>query len=160
MKLTYTLLAFLFLASLGVNAQKNEPAPPTYVGTTGAPTYVAPINSRLSEIPSYVDNTEEKQDGRASRMKVIPGKDPQTQDDYFYRNQDPLNQKLAGKVPSLVFDAYTSGSQPTDPSIAVGPDHVMVVFNTGFIVYDKAGVAQSGQIHRTQRFSHRVDVVI
>jgi subtilisin-like proprotein convertase family protein len=146
MKLTYRLLAFLFLASLGVNAQENKPAGPTYVGTTGAPTYVAPINSRLADIPAYVDNTEEKQDGRASRMKVIPGKDPQNQDDYFVRNQDPLQQKLAGRAPSIVFDAYTSGSQPTDPSMAVGENEVMVVFNTGFIVYDKAGNPLSGQM--------------
>ena len=35
---------------------------------------------------------------------------------------------------------------PTDPSLAVGPDHVFVVFNTGFIIYDKDGNALTGQI--------------
>jgi len=146
MKLIYTFLACLFLASLGVNAQDADLTKPFYKGTIGNVTYVPSINSRLAEIPTYVDSNEEAKDGRSSRAKVIPGKDPQTQDDYFARNQDPLTQKLAGQPPSIVFDAYASGSQPTDPSLGVGPDHVLVVFNTGFIVYDKAGVAQSGQM--------------
>ncbi|MCZ6593290.1 MAG: proprotein convertase P-domain-containing protein [Bacteroidetes bacterium] len=146
MKLTYTLLSFLFLVSLGVNAQETDPTKPFYIGTIGSMTYVPSINSRLADLPNYIDKNEEAKDGRSSRVKVIPGKDPQTQDDYFVRNQDPLTQMLAGQPPSLVFDAYTSGSSPTDPSLAVGPDHVLVVFNTGFIVYDKAGVAQSGQM--------------
>ncbi len=146
MKLTYTFLAFLFLASLGMTAQETDLTKPFYKGTIGNVTYVSPINERMSEIPPYVDSNEEAQDGRASRVKVIPGKDPQTEDDFFVRNPDPLTQKLAGRSPSIVFDAYQSGSQPTDPSLAVGPDHVLVVFNTGFIVYDKAGVAQSGQM--------------
>jgi subtilisin-like proprotein convertase family protein len=146
MKLIYTFLACLFLASLGANAQETDLTKPFYKGTIGNVTYVPPINSRLADIPAYVDSNEEAQDGRSSRVKVIPGKDPQTQDDFFFRNQDPLTQKLAGRAPSIVFDAYASGSQPTDPSLAVGPDHVLVVFNTGFIVYDKAGVAQSGQM--------------
>ena len=146
MKLTYTFLAFLFLASLGMNAQETDLTKPFYKGTIGNVTYVPPINERMSEIPAYVDSNEEAQDGRASRVKVIPGKDPQNEDDFFVRNPDPLTQKLAGRAPSIVFDAYASGSQPTDPSLAVGPDHVLVVFNTGFIVYDKAGVAQSGQM--------------
>ncbi|MBK8492003.1 MAG: fibronectin type III domain-containing protein [Saprospirales bacterium] len=47
--------------------------------------------------------------------------------------------------PSLVFDAYASGSQPTDPSLAVGPNHVMVVYNTGFTIYDKSGNMLLGQ---------------
>ncbi len=146
MKLTYTLLTFLFLASIGVNAQDTDLSKPFYKGTIGNVTYVPSINSRLAELPSYVDSNEEAQDGRSSRIKVIPGKDPQTQDDFFARNPNPLTQKLAGQPPSLVFDAYSSGSSPTDPSLGVGPDHVLVVFNTGFIVYDKAGVAQSGQM--------------
>ena len=47
--------------------------------------------------------------------------------------------------PSLVFDAYASGSNPTDPSLAIGPNHVMVVFNTGFTIYDKSGNQLVGQ---------------
>ncbi|MEM7185030.1 MAG: proprotein convertase P-domain-containing protein, partial [Bacteroidota bacterium] len=146
MKLTYAFLACLFLASLGMNAQETDLTKPFYKGTIGNVTYVSPINSRLSEIPTYVDSNEEAQDGRSSRVKVIPGKDPQTQDDYFVRNQDPLTQKLAGRAPSIVFDAYSSGSSPTDPSIGIGPDHALVVFNTGFIVYDKDGNPLSGQM--------------
>ncbi len=145
MKLTYVLLSFLLLASLGVSAQENQPDGPFYVGEITR-TYVPSINSRMSEIPQWVDNNEEKQDGRASRVKVVPGKDPQTENDYFSRNPHPLTSKIPGRAPILVFDAAQSNSQPTDPALAVGPDHVLVVFNTGFIVYDKNGVAQSGQM--------------
>ncbi|GAB5398638.1 MAG: hypothetical protein Aureis2KO_02230 [Aureisphaera sp.] len=145
MKLTYALLSFLLLASFGAVAQENQPDGPFYVGEITR-TYVPPINQRLSEIPDWVDNNEEKQDGRASRIKVVPGKDPQTENDYFSRNKHPLTSRIPGQPPILVFDAAVSSSQPTDPSLAVGPDHVLVVFNTGFIVYDKNGVAQSGQM--------------
>lgn len=145
MKFTYLAIAVLFFVTLGVSAQENVPQEAFYHGTI-TKTYVPSIMSRINEIPNYVDKTGEAQDGRASRVKVIPGKDPQTQDDYFVRNQDPLTSKLQGNPPILVFDAAQSNSQPTDPSLAVGPDHVLVVFNTGFIVYDKAGVAQSGQM--------------
>ncbi len=145
MKLTYAFLSLLFLFSLGMTAQENEGTAPYYVGEI-TKTHVTSINSRMGEIPQWVDSNKEAQDGRSTRAKVVPGKDPQTQDDYFSRNKSDMSQKLAGKAPILVFDAATSNSQPTDPAIAVGPDHVFVVFNTGFIIYDKDGVALSGQM--------------
>lgn len=145
MRFTYFCLSVLMLFSFALTAQENQPQTAFYHGTI-TKTYVPSINSRLSEIPAYVDSNEEAQDGRASRVKVIPGKDPQDQNDYFVRNADPLTSKLQGQPPILVFDAAQSNSQPTDPSLGVGPDHVLVVFNTGFIVYDKEGNALSNQL--------------
>lgn len=46
----------------------------------------------------------------------------------------------------MVWDAYTSSTEPTDPDLAVGPNHVFVVFNTGFIIYNKNGVALTGRL--------------
>jgi hypothetical protein len=136
------LFAFVFMA----NAQENEGTGPTYVGTVTSMEYVPSIASRMGDLTAAPTSIGEAQDGRSSGNKVVIGKDAQTEDDYFVRNQDPLTQKLKGKAPSLVFDAYSSGSSPTDPSMAVGPNHVFVVFNTGFIIYDKAGVALTGQL--------------
>lgn len=86
------------------------------------------------------------QDGRASRNLIVPGKDPQIEDDYFVRNPDKMEQVLSGRAPTLVFDAAASNSQPTDPAVGVGPNHVVVVFNTGFRIFDKSGNPLTGQI--------------
>ena len=32
-----------------------------------------------------------------------------------------------------------TGSNPTDPALAVGPEHVFVVWNTKFAIFDKDG---------------------
>lgn len=146
MKQSITLLALLFAFIFSANAQENEGANASYHGTVTSMEYVPSIASRMSEIPAAPILHGEAQDGRSSGNKVIIGKDPQTQDDYFVRNQHPLSQKIQANPPTIVFDAYSSGSQPTDPAMAVGPNHVFVVFNTGFIIYDKAGVALTGQM--------------
>lgn len=147
MKLSYITFAFFLLAISSLTAQESDLTKPSYIGKVGSMTYVPSINSRLADLPlATVSSSKEIKDGRSSRVKVIPGKDPQTEDDYFARNPDPLTQKLAGKAPSLVFDAVAANSNPLDPTLAVGPDHVFVVYNTGFIIYDKNGVAQSGQL--------------
>ena len=146
MKQTISLLCLLFAFVITASAQENEGAGASFVGTVSSMEYVPSIASRMADLPAAPESIGEARDGRSSGNKVIIGKDAQTEDDYFVRNQDPLTQKIQGKAPSIVFDAYSSSSQPTDPAMAVGPNHVFVVFNTGFIIYDKAGVALTGQI--------------
>ena len=144
MKLTYTLLVCLFLASLGVNAQENQGA--VYIGTADGHTYVPSLASRMNELTPYtVKAPKEAQDGRSFRPKrnIVPGKGRQA--DILSQEPHELNQKVPGRTPDLVWVGATSGSQPTDPSLAVGPDHVLVVFNTGFAIYDKDGVELVGQ---------------
>ncbi len=141
----FILLFFFITFVFNTYAQDNKGTKPVYTGTVTSMVHVPSIASQQNLLPARVKNVEMK-DGRASKGIVVPGKDPQTEDDFFIRNQNPLNQKIAGKSPSLVFDAYTSNSMPTDPSLAVGPNHVFVVFNTGFIIYDKAGNPLTGQI--------------
>ena len=146
MKHKISTLFLLFAFIFSINAQENEAEGASFVGTVTSMEYVPSLASRMADLPAAPESLGEARDGRSSGNKVVIGKDPQTEDDYFVRNQDPLTQKLQGKSPSLVFDAYTSSSQPTDPSMAVGPDHVFVVFNTGFKIYDKEGTALTGQI--------------
>lgn len=144
MKFKFTLLTFLFGAFTMMYAQQNQGA--TYVGTADNHTYVPSLASRMSELtPSTVKPPKEAQDGRSYRIKreVIPGKGRQA--DILSQDPHRLNQKIPGRVPDLVWTGATSNSQPTDPSLAVGPDHVFVVFNTGFAIYDKDGNTLVGQ---------------
>jgi subtilisin-like proprotein convertase family protein len=154
MKQTITLLALLFAFIFSANAQETEGNKPFYSGNVTSLKIVPSLESRMPDLIPAPTNLGEARDGRASGNKVVIGKDPQTQDDYFVRNQNPLTQKIQAKSPSLVFDAYSSSSQPTDPSLAVGPDHVFVVFNTGFIIYDHDGNDLTGQLNVNNIFSN------
>jgi len=143
MKTKITLILFFFVLVFQVQAQEKTNA--TYVGTVGSMVHVPSIASQTDLPPARVKK-QVMEDGRASKNIVVPGKDPQTEDDYFVRNPNPLSQKINGRAPSLVFDAASSNSQPTDPSIGVGPNHAVVVFNTGFRIFDKSGNPLTGQI--------------
>tara|TARA_R100001369_G_scaffold89785_5_gene127858 strand:+ start:289 stop:3216 length:2928 start_codon:yes stop_codon:yes gene_type:complete len=145
MKLKLSLLGFLLLTVFSIKAQDKNGEKPTFIGKAISMQKVPSIASQTNLAPARVKETE-MNDARASKNNVVPGKDPQTEDDYFVRNPNKLEGKIAGKAPTLVFDAAESNSQPTDPALAVGPDHVFVVFNTGFIIYDKAGNALTSQI--------------
>ncbi len=141
-KITLFLLFFVFLFQ--VHAQEKTNA--TYVGKVGSMIHVPSIASRTN-LPPATTKEQVMQDGRASKNLIVPGKDPQIEDDYFVRNPDKMEQLLSGRVPSLVFDAAQSSSQPTDPSIGVGPNHAVVVFNTGFRIFDKSGNPLTGQVN-------------
>ena len=110
------------------------------------PTHISSIASRLAELPPYVDVVKEASDRRSLGNRMVIGEDRQTQDDYFVRNTHESSQSIQVAPPTLVFDAYSSGSQPTDPSMAIGPNHVFVVFNTGFVIYDKSGNLLAGPL--------------
>ncbi|RLD19010.1 MAG: hypothetical protein DRI69_09340, partial [Bacteroidetes bacterium] len=107
--------------------------------------YVTSMASRPDDLIPSDNSVKEAKDKRSRSNNIVQGKDPQVQDDFFVRNKHEKAQSLRTPPASLVFDAYSSGSQPTDPSLAIGPDHVMVVFNTGFTIYDKSGNQLLGQ---------------
>ncbi|TCI94801.1 T9SS type A sorting domain-containing protein [Tenacibaculum sp. M341] len=129
----------LFLLSIMVMAQEGTPNKPFYRGKIPSVEYVSPIANRPSDVVPFVNVQKEAKDKRSMGGLVVAGKDPQTQDDFFIRNRNSKEQSVKMADAKLVFDTYSSNSQPTDPSLAVGPNHVMVVFNTGFMVYDKQG---------------------
>jgi hypothetical protein len=110
------------------------------------PEYISSIASRVADLPPYVDVAKEAADKRSLGNTVIIGKDRQTKDDYFLRNRHESSQSVRVAPPTVVFDAYQSGSTPSDPSMAIGPNHVFVVFNTGFAIYDKSGNLLAGPL--------------
>lgn len=67
---------------------------------------------------------------------VVPGKG-------YPKNMDAAWQKKSGNIPGkkpiFTFDAATSGSTPTDPTGAVGPNHYVNAWNSAFAIYDKEG---------------------
>jgi len=144
MKLKLSLLLLFLLAIGSVSAQDKNGEGPLLIGKVTSMQHVPSIASQKQLAPARVKEVE-MNDSRASKNNIVPGKDPQTEDDYFVRNPNKLSGKIPGKAPSLVFDAASSNSQPTDPALAIGPDHVFVVFNTGFIIYDKEGNALTPQ---------------
>lgn len=152
MKLKNYFLSFCIVAlTTSVYAQNGSQGIESS-GTAESMEHVPSLSSRANLIPAD-DSIKEARDKRSLGNKVIIGKDKQTEDDYFVRNRHEMAQSVRVMPPSLVFDGYTSGTTPTDPSMAVGPNHVFVVFNTGFIIYDKAGVALTTQLNVNNIFS-------
>ncbi len=146
------LAVFSFTATAQEKATENVPGGIASQGTS-ASMYVAQPLALITEYQVTDNSPEEARDRRSLGPQVLIGKDAQTEDDYFVRNPSPFSQSIRNQPPTIVFDAYTSGSQPTDPSLAVGPNHVFVVYNTGFAIYDKTGTIIGGQHSVTDIFS-------
>jgi len=88
-----------------------------------------------------VDQNQPEKDGPPKRRganKTVPGKG-------LPYGDDPLVNKMgssvlhASKEPLLVFDANTCFYTPSDPTGAVGPNHFVAAWNTGFRIFDKNG---------------------
>jgi subtilisin-like proprotein convertase family protein len=152
MKKLFTFIVLTCL-TININAQKNEPANATYTGTTMSMRVAPSIASRGNDVILAVKKEGEPQDGRSSRNKVVIGKDPQTANDYFASNPHYLKNKITTKAPSIVFEVDNNVGPPSDPSLAVGPDHVVIIYNTGFSIYDKSGVEIAGPLGVTNIFS-------
>jgi len=143
------------LMSISLTAQEetqNQAQGVTDFGESLPMYYVPSLASRTHLIPAEYTE-EEAKDRRSIRNKVVIGKEKQDSDDYYVLNRHETEQTIRVMPPSIVFDAYSSGSQPTDPSMAVGLDHVFVVYNTGYRIFDKAGNALTGQLAVTNIFS-------
>lgn len=71
---------------------------------------------------------------------AVPGKGlPLGADPLANEQRDAV--KIAGTGPILTFEAASSGSTPTDPTGAVGPDHFVNSWNSSFRIWDKEGTA-------------------
>lgn len=128
-----------------ISFAQQGPQGPIHEGTITSVEYVAPIADRLDELTPSFDKAVQAQDKRSLGALVRTGGDPNDVQDYFTKNRNALEGSAERAPVELTFDAYSSNSQPTDPSLAVGPNHVIVVFNTGFTIYDKNGNQLLGQ---------------
>jgi len=139
MKLKITFFFVALTAMFAVQAQDTDQGP-TFVGEATLVGVTPSLQSRMAELkPGNADG--EAKDGRSNyrrpKVEVIPGKGVQA--DYLSENKNLLEGKIQGRGASVVWDAGFTGSNPTDPALAVGPDHVFVVWNTSFAIFDKDG---------------------
>lgn len=144
MNLKLKLLTAFLVVSFMTQAQQTG-TKAFYQGKVSSVEYVSSIASRPNDLIAPDNSVREAKDKRSLGNQITSGKDPQTENDYFFRNKNKMEQSVQRAPASLVFDTYSSNSQPTDPSIAVGPNHVFVVYNTGFMIYDKSGNQLVGQ---------------
>jgi hypothetical protein len=148
-----TLLGTAALAQESPNGPSpNVAGSASYTGVLTKVREVAPLSSRSTLNPA-VPLTEAPKDGRASKNLVVPGKDRQTTNDALASDPGRLKGRIQGRTPSLVFDVNNNVSSPSDPVLAVGPDHVFITYNTGFIIYDKAGNDLTGPLNTNNIFS-------
>lgn len=146
MKLKLTLILLLIAFVIPMNVQSQQ----FYHGTIESH-YVPSLASRSYLEPADVSERE-AEDGRASSYPFVIGKDPQTQNDVYASNPHPLQGTITRSL-LFEFEATQSGSSPTDPSLGVGPNHVLSVFNTGFRIFDKSGNPLTGQLGANNIFS-------
>jgi len=135
----------LLLIPVCASAQERTTQPVTYVGTVSSLELVSPLLDRPDDLVPAVDRLGEAKDKRSMQPVIDLKRSKNEVDDILALNRHAMEQSVEKAPASLVFDAYASNSQPTDPSLAVGPNHVMVVYNTGFTIYDKAGNQLLGQ---------------
>ena len=135
----------MLLVPVTVLAQERTNQPVSYIGTVSSLELVSPLIDRPDDMIPAVDRLGEAKDKRSMQPIVNLKRSKNEVDDILALNRHAMEQSETKAPASLVFDAYASNSQPTDPSLAVGPNHVMVVYNTGFTIYDKSGNQLLGQ---------------
>ena len=143
MNIRITILLLTLLFSLFSFSQENDKVGPVEIGTSLEMREVPSLASRWNDLIPYVDEEKEIKDGKATPYDIVAGKGT-TGEDLLAKDPGELYQKIQGKTPSIVFTAAFTSSSPTDPAGAVGPNHYIAVFNTGFRVFDKDGNALTG----------------
>ncbi len=132
----------LVIISQNLLAQQNETTKASKYGIIDEPIIVPSIASQvLNGTFIGVDQNEAPKDGPPKRRganKHVPGKGLPHGDDPLV-NTGGSRAQHRGKEPMLVFDANISSSTPSDPTGAVGPNHFVGAWNTGFRIFDKDG---------------------
>ncbi|MBX2829102.1 MAG: T9SS type A sorting domain-containing protein [Flavobacteriaceae bacterium] len=156
MKRNYAVVLCILLTCFAVSAQQtpNVETPASYSSESVSMYHAPSLASRAGELIPADMSPRAIKDKRHFGDKVIIGKDPQKQDDYLASHPNPAEGTIRVAPPTLVFDAYDSGGSPSDPSLAIGSNHVFVVFNTGFIIYDKSGNALTGELDDSNIFTN------
>ncbi len=145
MKKNYLFILALILM-IGVQnlfSQENTVTKATNFGKMEKPIIVPSIAQQIKDGTFIkVDPNQETQLGHEKRRganKTIPGKGYPKGIDQLVRNQK-ASVKHSGREPLLVFDANNAQYTPSDPTGAVGPNHFVAAWNTGFRIFSKDGV--------------------
>jgi subtilisin-like proprotein convertase family protein len=134
----------MFMQTIFSQEVKNEPQKPYLIGKPSKVEYVSSIASRINNlVRPDLQQQKEMLDGRSSKYDVVIGKGSEG-DDPLAKYSDNLRNSIPSRTPELVFETGASGSSPTDPSGAVGPNHYISVINTAFQIFDKSGASLTG----------------
>ncbi|WP_128755379.1 fibronectin type III domain-containing protein [Aquimarina sediminis] len=138
MKTNFIYLTFFMLCSFGLLAQKGV----VKASSTGQAVYMKeiPALSSMKNIISakgIIKHGREKQRGKNN---FVPGKGlPKAgQFDPLMKNQQK-SMKAAISTEVANFVAHQGNSTPTDPTGAIGPNHYVYAFNSGFGIKDRNG---------------------
>ena len=159
-KLKLAVIAMLAIGFNSIAQQDTEAQGGTleYVGHAASMRIVPSMASRSSSlIPAPEWNGKEPKDGkyvRGVKAEVVPGKDPQTENDRLAANPGRLDKAIhLNRNLENDFVVNNNVGSPSDPALAVGPDHVFIVYNTGYIIYDKDGNDLTGPLSVNNIFS-------
>ncbi len=149
-KLQLPFLLLLVLCSFFGYSQNSNKTKPNITTKSTSMRVVSSLESKSFLIPAKKFNGEVL-DRRYSR-NVIVSKKGSTGDDLLVK-KNKTTRRIMGKAAELVFESASSNISPSDPSGAVGLNHYVAVFNTGFRVFDKNGTALTGQLSPDNIFS-------
>lgn len=134
-KITLFLFAIGFI--LSVQAQEKESSEPTLISKATYMIEIPPISSMENIEPANEHKAGEEK--RRGANKVVPGKGlPQGADPLVDIQQQA--QRGASLEPLLTFNSNSSGSLQ-DPTGAIGPNHYVNAWNSGFRIHDREGNA-------------------
>ena len=130
-----------FCLTVAFAQSQTQPTKPDYIGELQLVTVTPSLSSKMDQLVS-TPTTGEARDGRYSKTRrpkreVIAGKG--STGDLLSKNPHLLTGSVKVNSADAVWDAGYTGSNPTDPALAVGPEHVFVVWNTKFAIFDKDG---------------------
>lgn len=142
-KLLQSVILIAFIAtSVSSYSQESNVQKATKYGHMADPIIVPSIAEQISNGTFIAANPNaEAKEGMPKHRganKTIPGKGYPKGDDALAELQKKV-MRIQGREPSLVFDANISNYTPSDPTGAVGPNHFIGAWNTGFRIYDKSG---------------------
>ena len=146
--LSLIICLFVFGLQITISQEsKNQSQKPFQIGLPSKIEKVPSIASRIhSLIRPDLTSDKEMPDGRSrrsSKIDVVIGKGSKG-DDLLAKHPNKLKGAIHNRTPELVFETGQSGSSPTDPAGAVGPNHYISVINTAFQIFDKSGNSLTG----------------
>jgi hypothetical protein len=137
MKKNYVLLTFLCCLTVIFSYSQDNIANPNVIIKATDFKIIPPLSQQVHKSPQMV--TKEVNNNRWLNYP--------TNFDAYPKGEDVLRQREAGYIrafdPLVNIDGATvgvhSGSNPPDPTGAVGPNHYIHAYNSGFVIYDKSG---------------------
>lgn len=153
-KVLYYLLICIF--QLSVFAQEKGPDITGQMKMYYAPSISSQIANGTFKAYKYDGKLKKANPKHRHTNKVVPGKGlPKSNDALVDQQKDVYKTK--GKAPQLVFDAATATYIPSDPTGAVGPNHYVGGWNSGFRIFDKSGNPLIPEASLGTLFSGNVD---